>query len=105
LSVGHKGRHRAVKRREFITLLAGAAAIWPLAVRAQQPDRVRRIGMLILYSQADREGHARITAFLDTLQRLGWTEGRTFGSSIAGALAMPAVKRPLRQNWSGQPRI
>src|SRR5262249_51223993 len=65
-----------IKRREFITLLGGAAAAWPLAARAQQPERMRRIGMLIHYSQTDREGQARIAAFLDTLQRLGWTDGR-----------------------------
>src|SRR5216684_419861 len=66
-----------MKRREFITLLGGAAALWPLAARAQQTDRVRRIGMLIpMFSQTDREGQARIAAFLDTFQRLGWTDGR-----------------------------
>src|SRR6476660_8496074 len=64
-----------MRRREFITLICGAAAAWPFVARAQQ-DRVRRIGMLILYSQTDREGQARIAAFLDTLQRLGWTDGR-----------------------------
>jgi putative tryptophan/tyrosine transport system substrate-binding protein len=65
-----------MQRREFITLLGGTAAAWPLAARAQQADRVRRIGMLIHYSQTDREGQARIAAFLETLQRLGWTDGR-----------------------------
>jgi putative ABC transport system substrate-binding protein len=63
-------------RREFITVIGGSAAAWPLAARAQQSDRVRRIGVLIHYSQTDREGQARIAAFLDTLQRLGWTDGR-----------------------------
>jgi putative ABC transport system substrate-binding protein len=63
-----------VKRRAFITLLGGAAAAWPLAARAQQP---RRVGVLIpLYSQTDREGQANIAAFLETLQKLGWSDGR-----------------------------
>jgi putative tryptophan/tyrosine transport system substrate-binding protein len=65
-----------MKRRAFITLLGGAVIAWPLAARGQQPDRVRRIGMLTFYSQTDREGQARIAVFLDTLQRLGWTDGR-----------------------------
>src|SRR5260370_31519420 len=65
-----------MKRREFITLAGGAAAAWPLAARAQQRERVRRIAVLILYSQTDREGQARIAAFLDTMPRLGWTDGR-----------------------------
>jgi putative ABC transport system substrate-binding protein len=65
-----------MKRREFITLLGGAAAAWPLAAAAQQSDRVRWISMLINYSQTDREGQARIAAFLDTVRRLGWTDGR-----------------------------
>jgi putative ABC transport system substrate-binding protein len=65
-----------MKRRDFITLLGGAAA-WPLAARAQPVDRVRRIAVLIgAYSQTDREGQARVTAFFDTLQRLGWIDGR-----------------------------
>jgi putative ABC transport system substrate-binding protein len=64
-----------VRRREFITLLGGGAA-WPLAARAQQPERVRRIGVLIPYAADDPEGQARIAAFLQGLQQLGWTEGR-----------------------------
>jgi putative tryptophan/tyrosine transport system substrate-binding protein len=66
-----------VKRREFITLLGGAAAAWPLAARAQPADRVRRIVALMgAYSETDREGQARFTAFFDTLQGLGWIDGR-----------------------------
>jgi putative ABC transport system substrate-binding protein len=62
-----------MNRREIIALLGGAAA-WPLAARAQQP---RRIGVLLLGdSQPDREAQARIAAFLETFQRLGWTDGR-----------------------------
>jgi putative ABC transport system substrate-binding protein len=64
-----------MKRREVITLLGGAAA-WPLAAHAQQPERMRRIGVLIPYAADDPEGQARIAAFLQGLQQLGWTEGR-----------------------------
>jgi putative tryptophan/tyrosine transport system substrate-binding protein len=63
-------------RRQFITLLGGAAAAWPLAARAQQADRVRRVGVCANLSAADREGQARNKAFLQTLQQLGWTVGR-----------------------------
>jgi putative tryptophan/tyrosine transport system substrate-binding protein len=64
-----------MKRREFITLVGGAAA-WPLAARAQQDGRIRRIGVLSGYSQNDREGQARVAAFLDTFRKLGWADGR-----------------------------
>ena len=65
-----------MKRREFITLLGGAAAAWPLAARAQQPERMRRIGVLMPLAADDPEGQARIAAFLQGLQQLGWTDGR-----------------------------
>jgi putative ABC transport system substrate-binding protein len=64
-----------VKRREFITLLGGAAA-WPIAARAQQADRMRRIGALVGLLESDPEGQARIGAFRKGLQELGWFEGR-----------------------------
>ena len=65
-----------LKRREFITLLGGAAAAWPLAARAQQGERMRRIGVLMPCAADDPEGQARIAAFLQGLQQLGWTIGR-----------------------------
>ena len=66
-----------MKRREFITLLGGAAAAWPLAARAQQPERVRRIGVLAgAAAEADLEAQARNAVFRQALQQLGWTEGR-----------------------------
>jgi putative ABC transport system substrate-binding protein len=64
-----------MQRREFITLLGGAAVAWPLAAHAQQGERVRRIGVL-LSSADDQEGQARIAAFLQALQQLGWIDGR-----------------------------
>jgi len=65
-----------MKRREFMTLLGGAAAAWPFAARAQQADRVRRIGALMSLADDDPQGQARLTAFLQGLQELGWTDGR-----------------------------
>jgi len=65
-----------MKRRAFITLICGAAAAWPLAARAQQTDRVRRIGVLMSTAADDAEGQARLRAFVQGLQELGWTDGR-----------------------------
>jgi len=64
-----------MKRREFITLLGGAVAAWPLVARAQQPERVRRIGVLMGRSANDKEGQAFVAAFLQGLQELGWSVG------------------------------
>ena len=64
-----------MRRREFITLLGGAAVAWPLAAWAQQPERMRRIGVLIGVAESDQEGQARVAAFRKELQKLGWTEG------------------------------
>jgi ABC-type uncharacterized transport system substrate-binding protein len=65
-----------VKRREFITLLGGAAAGWPIAARSQTGERTRRIGVLMNLPSDDPEGMARLAAFLQGLQELGWTVGR-----------------------------
>src|SRR5207245_11227446 len=63
------------RRREFLILLGAAPAAWPLAARAQQPDRVRRVGVLMGIAD-DFEGQARIAVFRQALQVLGWSEGR-----------------------------
>ena len=65
-----------MRRREFITMLGGAAAIHPLIARAQQPDRVRSIGILLPAASGDPEFQARVEAFLQALALLGWTIGR-----------------------------
>jgi putative ABC transport system substrate-binding protein len=65
-----------MKRREFITLIGGATAAWPRAARAQQGERMRRIGILMNLAADDPEGQARITAFAQGLQETGWIVGR-----------------------------
>jgi putative tryptophan/tyrosine transport system substrate-binding protein len=60
-----------IGRREFVTLLGSAAAAWPLTALAQQPERMRRIGVLMLYPENDPEGQRRATAFQEGLQKLG----------------------------------
>ena len=67
---------RHTRRREFITLIGGAAAAWPLAARAQPSDRMRHIGVLMNTGPDDPEGKARNVAFEGALQELGWTDGR-----------------------------
>src|SRR5260370_24887572 len=65
---------RQIRRRDFITLLGGAAVAWPLAARAQQPDRVRLIGVLMAYAQSDRLAQSWLAAFRGALSKLGVTE-------------------------------
>jgi putative ABC transport system substrate-binding protein len=63
-----------MKRREFITLLGGAAAAWPLQARAQQTRAMRRIGVLMAYPESDPEGQALVAAFREGLRKLGWAD-------------------------------
>ncbi|HZN29047.1 MAG TPA: ABC transporter substrate-binding protein [Xanthobacteraceae bacterium] len=74
-----------MRRREFIALIGGAAAAWPLAARAQQPERVRRIGVLMPHTQDNPVGPPRIAALLQELQQLGWTVGRNLEVDVRWA--------------------
>jgi putative ABC transport system substrate-binding protein len=65
-----------IGRREFIFALGGAAVAWPLAARAQEPERMRRIGVLMSYLDNDLEAQAWVAEFYQGLQKLGWVEGR-----------------------------
>jgi putative tryptophan/tyrosine transport system substrate-binding protein len=66
----------AMRRREFVSLLGGGVAAWPLMARGQQRDRVRQIGLLSPFSENDPETKARLAAFKERLEQLGWTDGR-----------------------------
>src|SRR5262249_6850589 len=74
-TAGPRRRGGRMKRREFITLLGGAA-VWPLAARAQQPERMRRIGVLMTLNESDPEVRAWAAAFQEGLQKLGWVQDR-----------------------------
>jgi putative ABC transport system substrate-binding protein len=78
-----------VKRRAFITLLGGAAAAWPLGARAQQSAQLRRVGMLIGYAEDDPETQARLSAFRQGIEHLGWKEGRDVRIDYRFAPASP----------------
>ena len=69
-----------MKRREFITLLGGAAAAWPLAARAQQGERMRSVGVLMTFGADEAIGQTRVAALLQGLQQTGWEVGRNLPS-------------------------
>ena len=74
-AAGARRRGDRMRRREFITLVGGAAAAWPLAARAQQPERMRRLGILMAIAENDPEGQQRVAALVQGLRESGWTEG------------------------------
>src|SRR6516164_7322501 len=65
-----------IGRRQFITMLVGGAAAWPLAARAQQPEQMRRVGVLMGWPESDAVAQGQVAVFRAGLQGLGWTEGR-----------------------------
>jgi putative ABC transport system substrate-binding protein len=83
-----------IRRREFITLLGGAVA-WPLAARAQQPERMRRIGVVMAYAESDPNGQVQFKAFREHLQKLGWTEGTNLRIDLRFGAGDPVRIRQL----------
>jgi putative ABC transport system substrate-binding protein len=83
-----------MRRREFITLLGGAAS-WPLAARAQQPERMRRIGVLMGLAETDQFTQAYVRELRDRLQQLGWTDSRKIQFTYRYAAGDPGVARAL----------
>jgi putative tryptophan/tyrosine transport system substrate-binding protein len=95
-----------MKRREFITLLGGAAAAWPLAASAQQTERVRRIGVLMFSAESDQEGVSSVAAFREELRNLGWMEGRNSEIDIRWAAAdVELMKRFAKELVALQPEL
>jgi ABC-type uncharacterized transport system substrate-binding protein len=95
-----------MKRRDFITLLGGAAA-WPLAVRAQEADRIRRIGVLVALAEDDPEIKARLAAFRQGLEKRGWSEGRnvSIDTSFAPDSSADRVQVLARELIALQPDV
>ena len=87
-----------MKRRDFVSLLSGAA-VWPLIAHAQQTEGVRRIGVLVSLTPDDTEGKARFAAFQQGLQQLGWDRRPQSGVDIVGLEAMPMKFGGTRRNW------
>ena len=88
-----------LRRREFITLLGGAVAAWPLASAAQQPEQMRRIGVLMAYAERDLEGETWVAAFREEIKKLGWAEGSNLRIDYRlGARCARRCARPCHWN-------
>ena len=95
-----------MRRREFITLLGGATAAWPLAARAQQPDRVRRVAVLMGYSETDLEAKELLWEFKEGLSELGWIEGRNLLMVVRWAPGRTDLMRTFAKELVGlQPDV
>jgi putative ABC transport system substrate-binding protein len=95
-----------VKRRDFITLLGGGAAAWPLAARAQQGERMRRLDMLMQYTQDNTEGKRWIAALQAGLQKLGWVEGRNLHIDYRwGGTDMNLLERFAKEIVAAKPDV
>ena len=91
-----------MRRREFITLLGGAVAAWPLMARAQQGERMRRIGILMPLGERDPEAGRRIAVFTQALRDLGWSAPQTIAFEYRYADGKPSGSRRSRRNWCSQ---
>jgi ABC-type uncharacterized transport system substrate-binding protein len=96
-----------LRRRQFITLLGSAAAAWPLAAGAEQPDQVRRIGVLMGYAESDSDARGWYAAFREALQKLGWTEGRNIQIDTRWATPDDAesMRRLAKELVAPQPNV
>jgi len=84
-----------VRRRQFITLIGGVAAAWPLAARAEKNDGVRRVGVIMGFAENDEVWQAYLASFRQGLQELGWTDERNFASTTGS----PAIAKNVCAPW------
>jgi ABC-type uncharacterized transport system substrate-binding protein len=94
-----------VGRREVIAALGGAAAAWPLAARAQQPDRMRQVGVIVGLAEDDPEAKARFAGFRQAFEKLGWSEGRNVRFNYRYAPAGARVQTLARELIALQPEV
>jgi len=93
-----------IGRREFLTLLGGAAAAWTVAARAQ-PERMRRIGVLMAHAESDPEGQIFVAVFRETLQKLGWAEGRNIRIDVRWAAEIELMAGFAKELVALQPDV
>src|SRR4051794_13022494 len=93
-----------MKRREFI-IIVGGATMWPLAAQGQQPTGMRRIGVLMNFRSDVAEGKARVAAFMQALQKLGWKEATTFASISGGPQMISSSIANTLKNWLSSIRM
>jgi len=104
----HEPHGATMRRREFIKLLGGAATAWPLAARAQQPNRVRQIGVLLGYRESDHDAQSWVSAFKQELGKLGWAEGSNIHIDVRWATAdvlVQSVERGAKELVALQPDL
>jgi putative ABC transport system substrate-binding protein len=95
-----------MRRREFISLLGGAATAWPRVARAQRPDRVRRIGVLMAVAEDDSQYQAFVAAFREGLQKAGWAESHNIQIDVRwAALDTEAMQRFAKELIALQPDL
>src|SRR5262245_48951812 len=95
-----------MRRREFLTLLGGAAAAWPIVARAQQPGRGLRIGVLMSLAQDDRQGQRYVAAFLDRLHDLGWKDSPGLAIDVRwGAADLDHIRRYASELAAAKPNV
>src|SRR5262245_10209500 len=89
-----------MRRRDFIKVIAAPAAVWPLSARAQQRERMRRIGVLMNLAADDKEGQARLTALVQALSNLGWKNASNVNINTAWERETPTGFITAQPSWS-----